>query len=59
MPQPLPVRPNTYAGRADAVADRINRIADLRSDPHAFHQAKDEAARAARKLADHLRAEGL
>ena len=49
----------TYAERADALADLINRIALMHSDPHALHQRRDEAARAARALAAALRADGL
>ena len=53
-----PVR-RSYAQRADAIADAINRICQMRSDPEAFHQAKDAAAREARKLALALAADGL
>jgi hypothetical protein len=53
-----PVR-RTYAQRANAIADKINRICQLRSDPDAFHQAKDDAAREARRLAMALEADGL
>jgi hypothetical protein len=49
----------TYAQRADALASKINTICQLRSDPEAFHQAKDDAAREARKLALALAADGL
>lgn len=49
----------TYAERLDALADLINRIALLHSDPHAFHQRRDEAAREARRIAAALRADGL
>ena len=49
----------TYAERAHAVADKINRICQLRGNPDAFHQAKDDAAREARRLALALEADGL
>jgi hypothetical protein len=49
----------TYAQRVDALADKINRICQLRSDPDAFHQAKDDAAREARRIALALEADGL
>lgn len=49
----------TYAQRADALADKINQICQLRSDPDAFHEAKDDAAREARRLARALEADGL
>ena len=49
----------TYAERVDALADLINRIALMHSDPHALHQRRDEAAREARRLAAALRADGL
>lgn len=49
----------TYAQRANAIADKINRICHLRGDPEAFHQAKDDAAREARRLALALEADGL
>jgi hypothetical protein len=49
----------TYAQRVDALADKINRICLLRSDPDAFHEAKDDAARTARRLALALAADGL
>jgi hypothetical protein len=55
---PAPVR-RTYAQRADALAEAINRICQLRSDPMAFHEAKDDAARQARGLARALDADGL
>lgn len=56
--RPEPVR-RTYAERVDGVADKINRICQLRSDPDAFHQAKDDAAREARRIALALAADGL
>lgn len=49
----------SYAQRAHEVADKINEIAQLRSDPDRWHQAKDDAARAARRLALALEADGL
>ena len=49
----------SYAQRADALADAINSICQLRSNPDAFHQAKDAAAREARRLARALEADGL
>lgn len=49
----------TYAQRADEVADLVNRIGDLRTNPHQFHETRDEAARAARKLARALDSDGL
>lgn len=49
----------TYAERADALADAINRISQLRGDPFAFHAARDAAAREARSLARSLRGDGL
>jgi hypothetical protein len=49
----------TYAERADGLADLINRITLMYSDPHALHQRRDEAAREARRLAAALRADGL
>jgi hypothetical protein len=49
----------TYAQRAHAIADKINKICQLRSDPEAFHEAKDDAAREARRLALALEADGL
>jgi hypothetical protein len=58
---PLPAEPNrrTYAQRVDELADKINEIAQLRSDPDRWHQAKDDAARSARRLALALEADGL
>jgi hypothetical protein len=56
-PSPPPRR--TYAQRAHEVADKINEIAQLRSDPDRWHQAKDDAARSARRLALALEADGL
>ena len=49
----------SYAARADALADSINRISQLRSDPGAFHEAMDSAAKDARRLARALEADGL
>lgn len=49
----------TYAQRATEIAEMINRICQLRSDPEAFHEAKDAAARKARGLALALATDGL
>lgn len=49
----------TYAQRANAIADKINQICQLRSDPEAFHEDKDDAAREARQLALALEEDGL
>lgn len=54
----MPAR-RTYAERLDALADLINRITPMHSDPHALHQRRDQAARQARALAAALRADGL
>ncbi len=49
----------SYAERAHELAGLIGRICQLRSDPEAFHQAKDDAARRARGLALALESDGL
>ncbi len=49
----------SYAEQAEALATLINRIALMHGDPHALHQRRDEAVRAARRLAAALRADGL
>ncbi len=49
----------SYAERADEIAALINDICQLRSDPDRWHQAKNAAAVAARRLAAALRADGL
>lgn len=49
----------SYAQRVHELADKINRIALMRSDPHALHQRRDEAAREARRIATALEADGL
>lgn len=49
----------SYSAKLDALADAINRIAELRGDPHHFHQTRDTAARTARDLARSLRGDGL
>ncbi|GGI82164.1 hypothetical protein GCM10007973_18270 [Polymorphobacter multimanifer] len=49
----------TYAQRANEVADLINKICLLRSDADRWHETRDAAARAARKLALALDADGL
>jgi hypothetical protein len=59
MPPPAEPPRRTYAQRAHEVADLINKIAQLRSDPDLWHEAKDDAARSARRLALALEADGL
>ena len=54
-----PVPRRSYADRADAVADLVNRISEKRGDPFAFHAARDLAARELRALAKSLRVDGL
>lgn len=49
----------SYAQRADEVADLINGICQMRSDPEKWHEQKDAAARKARGLARALDADGL
>lgn len=49
----------SYAERADEIANLINGICQLRSDPEKFHEAKDAAAKTARRLARALEADGL
>ena len=49
----------SYAQRADEIANLINGICQLRSDPEKFHEAKDAAAKSARRLARALEADGL
>ena len=49
----------TLADRVDDLVDLINRITLMRSDPHALHERRDEAAREARRIAAELRADGL
>lgn len=58
----MPIAPTprrTYAQRADEIADLINGICQLRSDPDKWHEQKDAAARKARGLAAALRTDGL
>jgi hypothetical protein len=59
MPQPPAPARRTYAARAHEIAGLINGICQLRSDPEAFHEAKDAAARKARALALALETDGL
>lgn len=58
-PTPAPTPRRTYAQRADEVANLINEICVLRIDPERWHETRDTAARAARKLALALAADGL
>lgn len=55
---PVPLR-RSYAERAGEIADLINTICHHRSDPEAFHEAKDSAARKARALQRALDSDGL
>ena len=59
MAASAPAPRRTYASRANEVADLINEICLVRIDPDRWHQTRDAAARAARKLALALDAVGL